>query len=219
MKSTAKFSKLNVFICCLLVVLLIGSLCLTVTGAWFTDSDLYSSDSNTIQFGRVSLTDTIYFDETQSTYNSSTSTVGKAITYLVPSQNIYYYGKNETNIDSDIHYTGNVAAYYKISFSITDIKTASNQDVTSEVATSLRSMFTLNGGDTATTKYGTVAAGGRIPKGYIVFSSTADSSLANLHFNLNMTINVVQQANINIPNVNTSRMNLDDYTTLFNALF
>lgn len=173
---------LNIVICFALALLLAMSLSLSFTGAWFTDIDSATTPTVSLKFGTVKIGE---------------NPVVSAVSNIVPTQKITY--QNASN--SNIQYSGDVSAYYKISFSISELKNAdTNATVSSPTLAQLKSMFTFDATNKANDNnlYGKVVANGTIPKGNITFSQNADNTYKNLSFKITLTIFVLQSDNISI---------------------
>ena len=205
-----------------LIVLFASLLTLTMyftfiqkTGAWFTDSD---SDTRVydLTFGNVSLEN----DQTNlklGTYVTNTYVQQNQIDNIVPTQTFEYFG---TGTNQDIRYTGNVDAYYRITFSVTDLKNADNSALAQNdtmTATTIASKFAFADGSDVIYGKIEVATSSIIPKGYLEFSSTADNSFTDYKFTLQVKIDLVQAANVSlINNVDTSDgMSPAEYVALF----
>ena len=159
----------EIIICIALVLLLSLSLALSITGAWFTNSAsaTISPTSFSFTFGTVTI---------------GSNSVPASVTSLKPGDTIAYGGTTTSNA---IVYTGNVSAYYRLKL------TADNSDIEDNLS------FTSNG---AKVIYGELSPNGTgtytISNGTITFSPNATNDLQNVAFNLVVTVDIIQKANL-----------------------
>ena len=173
------------------VFLAVFILLMGVSLALFTsheNSDRHAS----FTFATVSLTDTLSTAE----YNLTTGAVSQtcSITNLLPTGVIGYRG---TATNGDISYAGSVGAFYRITFNVSNIVSSVNAQVV-PTANQLKSVLEFGVGalKTSSEVFGTVNAGGVIPRGYIQMVESAGNLYADLSFSLTITIDVIQTSNI-----------------------
>ena len=189
----SKKSIINIIVCLVLAVLLVLSLTLTVSGAWFTDSSSAATQSPVnLRFGTVT---------------AGNVNVATGITTLKPGETIAYSG---TGSSSNIQYGGNVDAYYRLSFSATN-GFGSYLSFSPAVSGQFQDSNYI---------YGKDLANGTIPKGTVKFADTALNSLQGQTFALTVKVELIQAANIGNAAVSgTGTMStLENYQALFGAI-
>ena len=218
-----KVAKSN-WISITLIILFASLLTLTMyftfiqkSGAWFTDTDSSSNSAN-LTFGNVSV-ESGQANLKLGTYQTNTYVQQSEINNFVPTQTVEYFG---TGTNQNINYTGNVDAYYRITFSITNLKNADNTALApgdTMTTSSIASKFSFADGSSVIYGKVEVATASYIEKGYLEFSSTANNTYTNYKFTLEVKIDLVQAANVSlINNVDTSDgMSPAEYATLFAA--
>ncbi len=176
----SKSTIFNIVICAVLSLMLVLSLTFSLSGAWFTDSASYSSDDVTFVFGTV---------------QSGPVSVSSNVANLYPGQTITYQGNGTSDA---ITYTGNVSAYYRVSFAVAKINNEDTIDI-NDIKSKLA--FTSASVSSDGNIYGTFKVSGNspvtsIPKGYIQFSANAGNTYQQLAFKVIVTIDVIQAANL-----------------------
>lgn len=160
-----KFSVSSI-LCVVLVALLLLSFSLGLSSAWFTASDSDSTHSNlNLKFGTVDL--------------ENKTLVVNAPQYLLPSQNITF---------DPINYTGNVNAYYRIYFGVTNY--SGSEPALSELQSTLK---------TSTVQYGLFSVDNsttQVTPNPINIASSTGNKFQNVSCTLTVTIEVIQQANL-----------------------
>lgn len=188
MKQKIDRDWLNIIICFTLALLLVMSLSLSLSGAWFTDSDTSSGSGTQLRFGSVKVGE---------------NPVVVTVSNLMPSQTISYYGSST----SGIQYSGNVGAYYRISFTVSNIKNADTSvSVSTPTVAQLKALLTFSGTNKASdgNLYGEVVASGLVPSGTITFAKSADNTYSRLSFNITLKVSVMQSGNITLAQSGTT---------------
>lgn len=175
------------------LVILTLSLTLTLSGAWFTDAVREKNSSKTLAFGTVSV---------------GTVNVQQNVNKLVPGQTIGYGGQGT---GGTIEYTGNVSAYYRLTF------TATNNFQDKLSFTSNQTLKYVSNGNTVEL-YGALQANGTIDGGTIQFSPNATNTLQNNTFTLTVKLDIVQAANISSISNTGNMTTVENYRALFNGV-
>ena len=175
------------------LIVLTLSLTLTLSGAWFTDSASSGNSSKTLVFGNVSV---------------GTLSVQQNVNKLVPGQTIEYGGQGT---GGTIEYTGNVSAYYRLTF------TATNNFQDKLSFTSNQTLKYVSNGNTVEL-YGALQANGTIDGGTIQFSPDATNTLQNKTFTLTVKLDIVQAANISSISNTGNMTTVENYRALFNGV-
>ena len=158
--------SISTVMCIVLAVLLVFSLALGFTGAWFTDSASNGIGGTQLQFGTVKV-------EEKSITIENTSP-------LLPSQDITF---------GEIQYVGDVNAYYRIFFDVTNYQGA--DPTLDELKATLKSNTVQYGLFTVDT-----AAGKKVTPDPINISEATGNEFQGVSCNFIVTIQVIQQANI-----------------------
>ena len=161
-------------------------------------------------------------------YLADSFSEAEQITNLVPTQAIGYRG---TGANNNIKYVGDVEAYYRITFWITDATDAeenpipqSSEDEDEMTIEKLESQFSFSNavGEDKSVVYGKVSGHSLINKGYLLFNAEADNSYTSISFTIHIKIDCIQANNItNIDGNNvvnpTNGMTREEYDALFEA--
>ena len=200
----------NIIVCLILVALLIGSLFLSATGAWFVKSGSDSAGTTTITLAEVNFDDDLVLNHYD--YDAGvTISQPTNFTYLAPTEEIHFKGETAENIA----YGGNVDAYYKVFFEISNF---SKPNGSSATQAGLLSKLNFRNGTKA--MYGSVSEHGSIPSGYIVFDSSAGNEYCNVSFTVTVTIQIVQADNLAVQGFNPAGgITPEEYEALFSAVF
>lgn len=217
MNKIAKRNWINISLIVLFASLLTLTMYFTFvqnSGAWFTASDEYEGSSVSLRFGTITLQDNIKLGD----YDTNQYVERASISNIVPTQTIEYFGSAS---QQNISYTGNVDAYYRITFSITNLKNSDNTDLApgdTMTTDSISSKFSFANGSSVL--YGRIAVetASYIEKGYLVFSSTANNDYTDYKFTIQVKIDVVQAVNLeSIIGSTSSGITASQYETLFAA--
>ena len=182
-KDNSTKSISNIVLCFALAILLALSLTLSFTGAWFTDSAGTTASEVSLRFGTVSL---------------GTVSVPATVNNIYPGQTIAY---NNGTADTAISYTGNVDAYYRVSFDVANVE---NGTLDSATLTAIKDNLAFTSAQVSSDGkiYGKFVVGGNspattIPAGTIKFSDSATNVFqGGKSFELTLKIDVIQAANL-----------------------
>lgn len=218
MNKIAKRNWINISLIVLFASLLTLTMYFTFiqnSGAWFTASDEYEGSSVSLRFGTITLQDNIKLGD----YDTNQYVERASISNIVPTQTIEYFGSAS---QQNISYTGNVDAYYRITFSITNLKNSDDTAIDPEeddmTVSSMTSKFAFANGSSVL--YGRIAVdtASYIEKGYLVFSSTANNDYTDYKFTIQVKIDLVQAVNLeSIIGSTSSGITASQYETLFAA--
>jgi hypothetical protein len=150
------------------VIMLVISLSLNITGAWFTDSAGTGDAGVEIKFGTVKI------EEKDITINLPDQ--------LLPNLNITF---------APINYVGNVNAYYRIFFSIVDGSYTGSSPTLDELKDVLKANTVQYGTFDVSTTSGTT-----VTPNTINIASTTGNKFQGVSCQYKVTIQVIQQANI-----------------------
>lgn len=182
-KENSTKSISNIVLCFALVILLALSLTLSFTGAWFTDSAGTTASEVSLRFGTVSL---------------GTVSVPATVSNIYPGQTIAY---NNGTANTAISYTGNVDAYYRVSFNVANVENGTLDNAT---LTAIKDNLAFTSAQVSSDGniYGKFVVGGNSPAttisaGTIKFSDSATNVFqGGKSFELTLKIDVIQAANL-----------------------
>ena len=178
-EKNSKLNKRNAIICVVMLVLLVISMCLNMTGAYFTSQkQATAGQAYTFTLGH-SVTLNKASGVLSATYNST------------PVANIFLLPGMTINVSS-ITYSGDVMAYYRITMISSDAKKTSGTDLTTQQKGILNDYFTQSA------VYGTVNVGGTISPSSLTLSTDINDTFQDTQVTLAVSVTVLQAENIGI---------------------
>lgn len=155
------------------IVILILVLTLSLTGAWYFSKAGIDIGTGDLDMGNVTL------DKDVVTLTSKSKTLNQVS--LLPTMQIDL---------SEITYTGNVNAYYKIEVTSSNEKNSAGQSFTGDELTTLKNILSQ------ATVYNAVTPNSTISAQSIVIPQTLNNTYQGANANLTVTITVLQQPNL-----------------------
>ena len=185
MKTKFKIKSLILF---LFFVLATSSVAVffVISGAWFTSSDSQTIDTISLKFGSVRL---------------GTNFRVMAVSDMVPTETIDYHGGANDITLANIDYAGNVDAYYRITFDVTN--TDDTENAYSETFEKLLDFNTTSASLSANGQvrddwsiYGKITPNSDIPRGTLRLSSETPNLFADKSFKIKVKIDLFQGVNL-----------------------
>ena len=181
-----KAKKLNILTYLVLAGLMVLTFVLSFTGAWFTLHDSKSIDTTSLKFGSVML---------------GTNFRVMSVSDIVPTETIDYHGGADDVNLLDIDYAGDIDAYYRITFDVTN--TDSTEDAYSETFEKLLDFNTTSASLSANGQvrddwsiYGKITPNNDIPRGTLRLSSETPNLFTDKTFHLKLKIDLIQGYNL-----------------------